>query len=207
MTMAPRPMRRPRNSTKTRATRTRAKRPRPREGDLFLVPLNSGGLGVALIARFARELMLCYGFDRVYSQEPSLSELEKLTPTDCCQLKFLGNGAVCTNYWRTVGKLQSFNRTDWPNPPFRWYDRLVVFTGSDYFKLVELRGAVPEELLDRFPPHTGLGNVTNLEVSLDRAIREREPSFFIQIRSDSVALWNSVLEKAGLSDACKEPHA
>lgn len=177
---------------------TRRSSPVAIEGALFQIPLRSGGYGIGLVARTSRiGLMLSYGFDRIYDVTPSIDQLQDLQPTDACNTQVLSDAAVTKKRWNVIGPLRCFQRAAWPNPPFRWIDRLIVYVGPR-FRLVELRDVVPQAELPAFPPDLGWGTATLLEVSLDMAIRERSPLHYFHVQETSVQRWTAVLARAGV---------
>jgi hypothetical protein len=101
-----------------------------REGDWFAVPLRHSGFAVGLIARAnPGGVLLGYFFGPLHAQLPKLQDVTGLKPADAVLVSQVGHLAVRDGTWAIIGRLDGWNRRDWPTPAFIRYEEL---TGRSY---------------------------------------------------------------------------
>lgn len=89
------------------------------EGDVFLVPLKSGGYARGLIARTSPKGKGIYG----YFFGPRLENvqgvvLEDIQPSKSILRLMFGDLGFIKKEWPIIGKVKNWNRTLWPMPDF-----------------------------------------------------------------------------------------
>ena len=90
-----------------------------REGDWFAVPLRDGGYAVGLIARAnIQGVLLGYFFGPQRSTVPRVEEVGNLRPEDAVLTRIFGDLGIRTGKWPLLGRLDGWNRQDWPTPVF-----------------------------------------------------------------------------------------
>jgi hypothetical protein len=91
-----------------------------REGTWFAVPLREGGFAVGVVARATTKgkVILCYFFGPHRTAVPSLSDLERLKPSDAIRVLRVGDLSLICGEWPIIGQTTSWKRSDWPMPPF-----------------------------------------------------------------------------------------
>lgn len=96
------------------------------EGTLFAVPLECGGYGVGLITRMTSRarVLLCYFFGPFRVSVPDLADLSSLHPEDAVESLMIGDLSLYRNEWPIIGKLPTWNRSEWPVPIFVRRDKL-----------------------------------------------------------------------------------
>lgn len=96
-------------------------RSKSKEGDVFAVPLRSGGYAVGLIARIAKNNsggMLGYFFYPKYHDVPSQAVIESLQPAAAIKAIIFGDLSILRGEWPVVGAISDWNRERWPMPEF-----------------------------------------------------------------------------------------
>lgn len=90
------------------------------EGDVFGVPLDTGGFALGLAARVAPKgkILLGYFFRVVYRQLPSLSDVPQLNKEDAVFVARLGDLGLYKGLWPVIGHLDSWEPQAWPMPMF-----------------------------------------------------------------------------------------
>jgi len=113
----------------------RKRRIRFSEGDVFLIPLNQGGFAAALIAR--RDVkgsgVLAYIFKRTVDEIQTFDMGCVVSREMVSDVVDVGVQSLRSGDWPIVGRLPSWNRSDWPVPVFR--DRggqLSIRSQDDY---------------------------------------------------------------------------
>jgi len=90
------------------------------EGTLFAVPLRRGGYSVGVVARTSPQgdIILAYFFGPAWKRVPSLGEVKSLRPQDALRVARVGDFSLTDKTWPIIGQLQSWERKEWPMPPF-----------------------------------------------------------------------------------------
>jgi hypothetical protein len=97
-----------------------------REGDWFAVPLRDGGFGVGVIARAnPKAVLLGYFFGPRRSEVPSLDDVAVLKPGDAVLVRKFGHLGIVEGKWPLLGRLDDWDRRDWPTPVFVRYEELT----------------------------------------------------------------------------------
>lgn len=174
------------------------------EGDLVAVPLEKGGYGVALVARWSKKdrrdfkEIICYGFDRLFERLPTYDEVKNLQPTDAILLSIGGDRAIAHGHWPRLGPSPSFSYDRWPLPPFRDMDagRPLWFVGDD-LDLVDVpnQRIVPADELEVLPPYLGIGTSSFLEWDLDAAVRRLRPEYVVNINNQVLEKWRRAAKR------------
>ena len=97
-----------------------------REGDWFAVPLRDGGFGAGLIARASPGgVLLGYFFGPARPGVPTLGEVADLRPGDAVLVRKFGHLGIVQGRWPLVGRLDGWDRWEWPTPVFVRYEELT----------------------------------------------------------------------------------
>ena len=128
-----------------------------RDGDLFAVPLRSGGgYGVGVVARHdGRGGVLGYLFGKFFSEVPSLDDVSRLRPSEAIRVLRFGDLGLIEKRWLVLGQVEGWNSNDWPIPAFGRREP----TGGTFrviYSAEDLRGPAREEPIsdeecDRLP--------------------------------------------------------
>lgn len=94
-----------------------------REGDWVAVPLRDGGYAVGLIARAnPKGALLGYFFGPRRSRIPRLHDVSGLRPGDAVLVRTFGHLGIVHGTWPLLGRLDGWERQDWPTPVFVRYE-------------------------------------------------------------------------------------
>jgi hypothetical protein len=88
------------------------------EGTWFAVPLRSGGYGFGLVARAKNGCILAYFFGPRQKSLERLKQLALLNAKSAITVLRIGDLGLIRGEWPIIGKLPSWNRSDWPMPAF-----------------------------------------------------------------------------------------
>ena len=110
-----------------------------REGDVFAVPLRSGGYSVGVVARAPKQgkVLLGYFFREKFRSVLGSCEVPVLLPEHALKVVKFGDLSLMSGTWPIVGHLKNWNRDDWPMPKFVRRDplakhaRLVSYADDD----------------------------------------------------------------------------
>jgi hypothetical protein len=123
-----------------------------REGDWFAVPLFGGGSAVGLIARTnPGGVLLAYFFGPLRSEIPKLEDVAGLRPHDAVLVRKVGHLGIVQGKWPLLGRLDRWNRLDWPMPVFVRYEELtgrsfrVFYDGDDPNRVLREEQIAPGE--------------------------------------------------------------
>jgi len=146
-----------------------------REGDWFAVPLRDGGFAVGLIARAnPGGVLLGYFFGPLRSEVPKLPDLAVLRPSDAVLIRKFGHLGIVGGKWPLVGRLDGWDRRDWPTPVFVRYEELtgrsfrVFYDDDDPNKVLHEEQVAPGE--GEHAPKDGLMGARFAEVTLTRLL-------------------------------------
>ena len=119
-----------------------------REGDVFGVPLDTGGFALGLAARVPPKgkSLLGYFFSTVYPKPPSIAEIPKLKKEDAIFVAILGDLGLYKGYWPIIGHLDLWESKTWPMPLFV---RTDIISGEQL--LVEYADHDPTITVDERP--------------------------------------------------------
>jgi len=100
-----------------------------REGQFFLLPLDSSQYAVGLVARAPRRggVLLGYFFGPRRIAEPSRDWLNSRLPSHAvfaCRFK---DTSLFRSEWRQLDVLSTFKRADWPVPAFHRFEGSVTY--------------------------------------------------------------------------------
>ena len=97
-----------------------------REGDWFAVPLRDGGFGIGVVARASPTgVLLGYFFGPQHSEVPSLQDVVGLRSGDAVLVRKFGHLGIVQGNWPLLGRLDDWDRRDWPMPVFVRYEELT----------------------------------------------------------------------------------
>jgi hypothetical protein len=97
-----------------------------REGDWFAVPLRDGGHAVGLIARAnSGGVLLGYFFGPPRPEVPGLKDIACLRPDDAVLIRKFGHLGIVQGKWPLLGRLDGWDRREWPTPVFVRYEELT----------------------------------------------------------------------------------
>lgn len=95
------------------------------EGDWFAVPLRGGGFGVGVVARSnPKAALLGYFFGPRRAEVPVLTDVEDLKPGDAVLVRKFGHLGLTGGTWPIIGRLEGWDRDEWPMPIFVRYEEL-----------------------------------------------------------------------------------
>lgn len=105
------------------------------EGTWFAVPLKKGGFAVGVVARTTKKgkVILCYFFGPRLESIPSLKETEIFNPIDSVLIVHVGDLGLIQGEWSIIGLYKSWNRADWPIPPFIRRNDISQKAWLDYY--------------------------------------------------------------------------
>jgi hypothetical protein len=91
-----------------------------REGDVFAIPLRNGGYSLGVVARSPKQgrVLLGYFFGERFPSVPGSLDLPVLAPENALKIVKFGDLSLMSGKWPVVGRLQKWNRGDWPMPKF-----------------------------------------------------------------------------------------
>lgn len=92
-----------------------------REGDVFAVPLRSGGYATGVVARVSADDsggLLGYFFGPKTSSVPSKDVVGSLRPDNALRILRFGDLSLLNNDWPVIGHIPNWNRGSWPMPDF-----------------------------------------------------------------------------------------
>lgn len=95
-------------------------------GDWFAVPLPDGKYATGLLARANnRGAMLGYFFGPRREEPAALSELESLAANEAVLVGVFGYLGLKGGTWPVLGRLDSWEPSDWPMPVFVRYEQMT----------------------------------------------------------------------------------
>lgn len=151
------------------------------EGDIFAIPLpHVGGYGVGLVARSrGTGVVLGYFFGARFATVPALDEVGTVSPDVAVWVERFGDLGLLRGDWPMVGRLDGWNRRDWPMPQFSRVERLA--DGHRYWR-VEYSDDDPGNRLRETEisreeaqqlPHDGLAGFGFVEAVLADRVRDQ----------------------------------
>ncbi|HYD00676.1 MAG TPA: hypothetical protein VEB22_05565 [Phycisphaerales bacterium] len=169
-------------------------------GSIFEVPLRSGGVGLAAVTRWqtrprrGNKIVHMVGFDP--DALTARNTPEQASILDTRHFLLCSDRALVEGRWKLIGTIHAFNPTNWPvAPAVRGQDRMVVTTNEETLEDENIDATayiLPEERRF-FPYFSGLGDATFLEISLSKALCDRDPKYYLKVTSENVDLWRRVL--------------
>ena len=97
-----------------------------REGTWFAVPLRDGGFGVGVVARAnAGGVLMGYFFGPRRAAVPELTDVAGLKPEDSVLAAMFGHLGLKGGDWPVLGRLEGWDRREWPMPVFVRYEELT----------------------------------------------------------------------------------
>ena len=146
-----------------------------REGDWFAVPLRDGGFAVGLIARAnSGGALLGYFFGPLRPEVPQLHDIADLRHGDAVLVRKFGHLGIRHGSWPLLGRLDGWDRRDWPTPVFVRYEELTgrsfrVFYDDDDPNKVLREEQVPPGQAEQ-APKDGLMGAGFAEAALTRLL-------------------------------------
>jgi hypothetical protein len=126
------------------------------EGDVFAVPLDEGGYILGIIVRNNKIAPLGYFFKKVYPEVPDNCELD-LSKDSLLTAVVFGVIGLARGEWPIIGRVEGFQRKDWPVPLFQkeMLDSVgsyaVEYSDDDFTNPVGVH-RLPEEEVAKLPP-------------------------------------------------------
>jgi hypothetical protein len=97
-----------------------------REGDWFSVPLRKGGYAVGVVARANPDgVLLGYFFGPRHEEVPTLDDVRDLKPQNAVVVGKFGHLGLTQHKWPILGRVDDWDRADWPMPVFVRYEELT----------------------------------------------------------------------------------
>lgn len=168
------------------------------EGDLVVLPLESGGFGVVLIARRGRpplpEVYL-YGFGQRLNAVSDFV-MKALTLTDVVWYGIEIDSSIVAGRWKVVGRCPGFTRESWPLPVgAAWKGRVRLFDDVECsWEDVLLRMSEEHHRLLFQDPVRGLGCGTASEAHLDRTLSGTYEKLIVT--NEAARLWAALRVRA-----------
>jgi hypothetical protein len=147
----------------------------PREGAWYAVPLDSGGWGLVLVARYNKKAAPLGYFFGPKRRELTDISVEHLGPDDAVAIRIFGHRGIIDGSWPLVQAAPPFwDRKDWPVPPllreavsddekYEWvvqYDDEVVDTIKEQrVKAGTVKGLNPNAMPGYLSMQTKLTNI------------------------------------------------
>ena len=152
----------------------RRKRIRYNEGDLFAVPLRTGGFAIGLVARKKDTGALGYFFGPRLENPPDLKEVD-FKGWSPVLVGVFGDLGLVNGEWPILGSLEGWSESDWPVPLFRKEDlvsgeRYAVEYGDNFVIPIKAY-RLPDSELDKLP-RTGLSGSGSIEIQLTYLLAE-----------------------------------
>jgi Immunity protein 26 len=151
------------------------KKQKVEEGDVFAVPLRSGGFAVGLVARRYKTIGLGYFFNKVF---PSIASIEEEANINNLKIEFIGRFGtlgIVDREWPILKLNNSlhFKKEGWPIPIFKMQDPIT----ERYFAVIygdtlvnETIYPIEREEAEKLFSHTLYGHVS-LEKKLDSILK------------------------------------
>lgn len=146
-----------------------------REGDWFAVPLRDNGFAVGLVARAnPGGVLLGYFFGPLRSEVPGLEDVAGLQPADAVLVGKFGHVGIVQGKWPLLGRLDGWDRRQWPTPVFVRYEELtgrsfrVYYDDDDPNKVLREEQVAPGEAEQA--PKDGLMGAGFAETALSRLL-------------------------------------
>lgn len=95
------------------------------EGLVFAVNFEGGGIGLGVVARKKRSILLCYFFGPKYTSIPGINQLSELTPKSACFVARVGSLGLTSGEWIAIGGMPKWDPALWPLPEFFEYSELT----------------------------------------------------------------------------------
>lgn len=147
-----------------------------REGDWFALPLREGGFGIGVVARTNPDgVLLGYFFGPRRDDVPSVDAVADLKPPDAVLVAMFGHLGLKKGTWPIIGRIDGWERVDWPMPPFVRYEELtgrsikVLYDDNDPNRVIreeQVQPGVAEQL-----PKDGLLGAGAVEKLLTALLR------------------------------------
>jgi hypothetical protein len=142
-----------------------------REGDWFAVPLRDGGFAAGVVARAnPGGVLLGYFFGPRRSAVPTLDGIRDLRQGDAVLVALFGHLGLKEGRWPVLGRLDGWDRREWPMPVFVRYEELtgrtfrMFFDDDDPNRLVRQEQVSPRDAIGA--PEVGLMGAGFLEQKL-----------------------------------------
>jgi Immunity protein 26 len=105
-----------------------------REGDWFAVPLRDSGFAVGVLARANPDgVLLGYFFGPRRPGVPSLNDVDGLARDDAILIAKFGHLGLKQGKWPILGRLDDWDRTEWPMPAFVRHEELTGRTFKVFY--------------------------------------------------------------------------
>jgi hypothetical protein len=197
------------------AKQSRTKYAQYEPGDMVGVPLQGGGWGAALIARRPASerppnaLVACWGFDRLFDEQPTWEECRHLTLFDAAVFHKCGDLSIAEGLWPVLGHMERFEPTEWPIPsttfvhilgdshPIEPRRQRVIITEDVELCCVNIanEGYVSPDRYHWLPWGLGLGGRDMLSYAISNAVKKRHPAYYCRPTPEIVAVWNTCIER------------
>lgn len=145
-------------------------------GTWFSIPLPSGGLACGVVARSKARapVALGYFFGPRRDHPATITEVAGYSPIDAVLVKRFGDLGLMDGSWPVIGRSESWETADWPNPVFEMEDPLRDnlwwrLTYADTDPMQELT-RTSSRTSDPRLPRSGSSNKGAIEAVLDRLL-------------------------------------
>jgi hypothetical protein len=142
------------------------------EGDLFGVPLTTGGFAAGLVARRdSAGLTFGYFFGPRRNSMPSIGEFGELSAAAAVYVRIFGHYPLIAGVWPLIGRMENWHRDEFPLPAFcrsppKGHEQdgcLLVWHDDSNFLYPVRRARVTREECERFPADGVCGYATVAE--------------------------------------------
>lgn len=92
------------------------------EGDIFAVPLKTGGygIGIAICLGLIHNVVARF-FGQVRESLPSLEEFANTTESDSVHVEHFLDDGLRDGSWKVIGQHPAWDAYEWPIPKFGWF--------------------------------------------------------------------------------------
>lgn len=143
-------------------------------GDLFLVPLRSGGFGIGIIVRINKSVILGFFWKKKFDTHPENINMSELEKSNVFWIKQFGSAGLDTGSWKTVGHYPSFNQKEWEVPRFLRkispFGKYVILYNDD---LEEIECMKADDSFIEDLPIDGVAGYGSIEISLSEYLQQK----------------------------------
>lgn len=149
-----------------------------KEGDWFVVPLESGGYAIGRISRMTKNkfILLGYFFGPKFIKIPELKDLEKYSFEDAIFIHRFSYLGFKNEEWKILGHIDDWEKKKWPVPAFYRKDplskdhhRRIIYSDTDVNEEI-LEESVPYEMVKDLP-EDGLAGYKYIEEKLNSLLK------------------------------------
>lgn len=143
-------------------------------GDLFLVPLRSGGFGIGIIVRINKSVILGFFWEKKFDTHPEYIDTSELKKSNVFWIKQFSSAGLDIGSWKMIGHYPSFNQTEWGVPRFlREISPFGKYLISYNDNLEEIESIKVDDSFNDNLPVDGVAGYGSIEISLSKYLQEK----------------------------------